>query len=143
MNAAPEILTLVLITAAVAQLCIAALNLFLVRILKWHDDLNRAPLLLREVFWVHSWFISVTLLIFGVMTLRFAGEMNSLTMGRWLAMGIGAFWTLRMILQVTFYSSSHWRGKPGRTAIHIILLALYGGMATTYLLAAFGTGGDL
>jgi hypothetical protein len=65
-------------------------------------------------------------------------------MGRWLAMGIGAFWALRTVLQITFYSSSHWRGKAGRTAIHIILLGLYSGMAATYLLAAFGrTGGDL
>src|SRR5438132_14280892 len=61
--------------AAAAQLAIALLNLFLVRLLDWKADLDRLPLLLREVFHVHCWFISITLGIFGVMTLRFADAM--------------------------------------------------------------------
>ena len=61
--------------AAAAQLSIALLNLFLVRLLDWKADLDRMPLLLREVFHVHGWFISITLGIFGVMTLRFAYAM--------------------------------------------------------------------
>ena len=137
MNAAFEILPALLIVAAAAQLSVAILNLFLVRLLHWRDDLNRAPLLLREVFWVHSWFISVTLVIFGAITLRFAGEMAIEPIGRWLAAGIGGFWALRTILQITYYSSSHWKGNTPRTVIHVILLILYGGMAGTYLLAAF------
>ena len=61
--------------AAVAQLAIALLNLFLVRLLDWKADLDRMPLLLREVFHVHCWFISITLGIFGVMTFQFADAM--------------------------------------------------------------------
>jgi len=37
------------------------------------SDLEQMPLLLREVFRVHAWFISITLGIFGMMTWRFAG----------------------------------------------------------------------
>ena len=33
------------------------------------------------------------------------------------------------------YSSSHWRGKAGRTAIHVALLLMYGGLSAVYLLA--------
>ena len=143
MNAAFEPLELALLVAAAAQLSVAVLNLFLVRLLRWGDDLKRVPLLLREVFWVHSWFISVTLLIFGAMTLRFADEMSVEPMGRWLAAGIGGFWALRTLLQITYYSSSHWRGNTPRTVIHIILLALYGGLAGAYLVAAFLPGVNL
>jgi hypothetical protein len=127
--------------AAAFQVGVALLNLFLVPLLKWKEELARAPLLLREVFQVHAWFISVTLVIFGTLTWRFAGEIASHTnaIGGWLAAGIGIFWAIRTVLQVAYYSSSHWRGQFGRTVIHIVLLFIYGGMAAIYLWAAFGT----
>lgn len=126
--------------AAAAQLGIAILNLWLPRLLKWETDLARIPLLIREVFHVHAWFISVTLTIFAVMTWRFASEMTGGTNDacRWLAAAIGVFWAIRTVLQVTYYSSSHWRGKPGLTAIHVTLLAVYGGFAACYLSAGLG-----
>ena len=125
--------------AAAAQLAIALLNLFLVRLLGWKSELDRMPLLLREVFHVHSWFVSITLAIFGVTTLRLADAMaaSSNEACRWLTAGIGIFWAIRTVLQVTYYSGSHWRGKPVRTAMHVALLATYGGMALVYSLSAF------
>ncbi len=128
--------------AAAAQLAIALLNLFLVRLLDWKADLDRMPLLLREVFHVHCWFVSITLGIFGVTTLRFADAMAASRNEacRWLTAGIGIFWAVRTVLQVTYYSSSHWRGRPVRTAIHVALLATYGGLALVYLLSTFRNG---
>ncbi|MBM3833016.1 MAG: hypothetical protein FJ403_07045 [Verrucomicrobia bacterium] len=124
--------------AASGQLLAAALNLSLIRILGWREDASRMPLLMREVFHVHCWFISVTLALFGVVTWRFAAEMNVNPACRWLAAGIGIFWALRTVLQITYYSSSHWRGHAGRTVIHIALLLIYGGFTAAYLIAAFG-----
>jgi len=128
-------------TAAALQLGVALLNLFLVPLLKWKEALARAPLLLREVFHVHAWFISVTLTIFGLITWRFAAELaaHANAIGVWLAAGIGIFWAIRTVLQATYYSSSHWRGQFGRTIIHVLLLLVYGGMGAIYLWAAFGT----
>lgn len=125
-------------SVAIVQLAIAILNLFLVRLLDWKSEVERMPLLLREVFQVHAWFITVTLVIFGVMTLKFSREFSngSNEMARWLAAGIGSFWAIRTILQVTYYSSSHWRGRLDRTAIHIALLFVYGGVAAVYGWAA-------
>jgi len=124
---------------ALAQLAIAVLNLFLVRMLHWRSDLAKMPLLLREVFHVHMWFISVTLLIFGVVTWRFSPDIadGTLEICRWLAAGIGLFWATRAVLQVTYYSSSHWRRNPERTTAHVLLLLVYGTFAATYLGAAF------
>jgi len=138
MNTFP--LALMLQTAAALQLGIAVLNLFLVPLLKWKEELAHTPLLLREVFHVHAWFISVTLAIFGLITWRFAGELaaHGNAIAVWLAAGIGIFWAIRTVLQITYYSSSHWRGRFGRTIIHILLLFVYGGMAAIYLRAAFG-----
>ena len=114
--------------AAVAQLSVAVLNLFLVRIMKWEEEVARMPQLVREVFHVHAWFITVTLAIFGVVTIRFADE---------LAAGIGIFWLIRWLMQFFYYDSSHWRGKRAETIVHIALIFLYGSFAGVYLLAAF------
>jgi hypothetical protein len=145
MNATSQFLVHLLHTIAAAQIAIAVLNLFLVRLLKWEQELKAMPLLLREVFQVHAWFISVSLLIFGTMTWRFAAELahGADAIGRWLCAGIGLFWGIRTVLQITYYSSSHWRGQTGRTAIHLGLLLAYGGMALIYLWAGLARGGSL
>jgi len=135
-------LSSILRIAAAVQIAIALLNLFLVRFLDWKADLDRMPLLLREVFHVHCWFISITLAIFGIITFQFADAMaaSNNEVCRWLTAGIGIFWATRTVLQVTYYSSSHWRGRPVRTVMHVALLAMYGGLALLYSLAVFGSG---
>jgi len=135
--------TNLLVIAALTQLAVAVLNLFLVRLLKWQEELLRLPMLLREIFQVHKWFISVTLAIFGVMTWRFAGEIahHEEPVFQWLAGCIGVFWAIRTVLQVAYYSSSHWRGRFGKTVVHVVLLAMYGGMAGLYLWVAAGQAG--
>ena len=128
--------------AALAQLSIAVLNLFLARLMAWREAIIQMPLLVREVFHVHAWFVSITLVIFAAMTFRFAREMagGGDPVCQWLAAGIGCFWLIRTILQITYYSSSHWRGQLGRTVAHVTLLIIYGGFSAAYLWAAFGGG---
>jgi hypothetical protein len=132
-------LELALRTAAIAQFAVAILNLFLIRIMKWKLDLNRAPLLIREVFRIHVVFISITLSIFAVLTWRFAHEIVIATtpLAIWLAGAIGFFWLVRSAMQWTHYSASHWRGNIGRTLIHWTLFLGYGAIAVVYFAAAF------
>src|SRR5438445_4590821 len=113
-------LDLALRGAAIAQFAVAILNLFLIRIMKWELDLDRAPLLIREVFRIHVVFISITLSIFAVLTWRFAHEIAIATtpLATWLAGTIGFFWLVRSVMQWTHYSASHWRGNIGRKLIH-------------------------
>lgn len=139
MNAITQNMEVILKVAAAAQLGVALLNLRLVDLLGWRDELARVQLLMREVFYIHAWFISLILTIFAAMTWRFAGEMSagSNEALAWLAGAIAIFWGIRTTMQVCYYSSSHWRGQAGRTVIHVILLLMYGGMTVAYLAAAF------
>ncbi len=125
--------------AALAQLGVAILNLSLVRVMKWKSDLDRMPLLIREVFHIHSLFISVTLTIFAALTWRFAGDLASAAnpLCVWLAAAIGIFWAVRATMQWTHYSASLWRGDAGRTVIHWMLTLAYGGLVVVYFIAAF------
>ena len=124
---------------AVAQIALAVLSLNLPRILKWQPDIDRMSLLVREVFEIHSWFIALTLVIWGVLTWRFAPDMAlaPYEMARWLSAMIGVFWGVRCILQWTHYSASHWRGIPSRTVIHWTLFLGYAAWAAVYFVAAF------
>ncbi|HYG77358.1 MAG TPA: hypothetical protein VEK08_20295 [Planctomycetota bacterium] len=139
MNTLAAYLPWFLQAAAIGQAAIAVINFFLVRILDWRKDVERMPLLVREVFHVHGWFISLTLALFAVITFRFAQQLASGDpLGSWLAAGIGLFWAIRTVMQVTYYSSSHWRGRTDRTIIHVILLLTYAGFAAVYFCAALG-----
>ena len=133
-------LAVLLRVAAAAQAAVALLNLTLPRVLGWRPDLARLPRLVREVFYVHAGFISLTLAIFAVLTWRFAPDLarGDDELAAWLAAGIGVFWGVRTAVQVLYYSASHWRGRRRETVAHVTLLAVYGGMTTLYLLAALG-----
>jgi hypothetical protein len=122
---------------ALAQVALAVLSFFLARILKWETDITRMSLLVREVFEIHSWFISLTLLIWGVLTWRFAEEMAQAPteLSRWLCGAIGVFWGIRCALQWLHYSPSHWRGIPSRTVIHWLCFVGYGTWAVVYAMA--------
>lgn len=131
-------LELFLRLAALAQLGVAILNLFLVRIMKWRSDLDAVPLLIREVFQIHIYFISITLAIFGAVTWRFARDIANAAQPLcvWLAIGIGVFWAIRSVMQWSHYSAVHWRGDRLRTLIHWTLFLGYGGFAAVYFTAA-------
>jgi hypothetical protein len=141
-NAFNQNLLWLLELAAVMQIGIALLNLALPRILRWELELGQVSRLLSEVFHVHSWFISITVAIFGILTWRFGTELAGQTesMGRWLAGCIGSFWAIRVFLQLTYYSSSHWRGNAGRTVIHGLCLLVYGGLSVVYTVVAVQPG---
>jgi hypothetical protein len=131
-------LELLLRLGALAQLGVAVLNLFLVKIMKWDRDLVSAPLLIREVFQIHIYFISITLAIFGALTWRFAPEFatGAQPICVWLAIVIGGFWAVRSAMQWTHYSAIHWRGDRLRTVIHWMLFLGYGALAAVYFTAA-------
>lgn len=135
-----DTLILALKLAAAGQIIIAVLGHFLARMLDWKEAISNMPLLVREVFQIHGWFISLTLLMFGTLTWRFAPDIasGSHEFLRWFAASIGIFWGLRCVMQWTHYSSVHWRGITDRTVIHWIIFLSYAAFTVTYLKAALG-----
>jgi hypothetical protein len=131
-------LELFLRLAALAQLGVVLLNLFLVRLMNWRADLEAMSLLIREVFQIHIYFISITLAIFGVLTWRFAPDIATAAhpLCVWLAAGIGIFWAIRSVMQWSHYSTVHWRGDRLRTVIHWTFFLGYGAFAAVYFTAA-------
>jgi hypothetical protein len=135
-----EHLELWLRLVAALQLGLAILSYFLPRIMNWKADIGRMSPLVRDVFVIHSWFISITLIIWGVLTWRFAHEMAHAPteISRWLCAAIGIFWGIRCVMQWAHYDSSHWRGIPSRTLAHWTLFVGYAAWTTVYFMAVVG-----
>ena len=131
-------LELFLRIVAVAQLALAVLSYFLPHIMDWKAEIQRMSPLVRDVFVIHAWFISITLIIWGILTWHFAEQMvhAPTELSRWLCGAIGAFWGIRCVLQWLHYSPAHWRGNPTRTVIHWMLFIGYGLWTATYFMAA-------
>lgn len=138
MNTISHYLHALLLWVAVGQAMIATLNFFLPRIMHWEEAVARMPLLVRQVFVIHAWFISITLAIFAVLTWRFPAELRTQPLGNWLAAAVAIFWGIRTVMQVAYYSPEHWRGQPTRIAAHGVLLFVYGGFTAVYSAAALG-----
>jgi len=150
MNMLSNYLDELLMAAAAGQAIVACLNLSLTRIMHWEQEVANMPLLIREVFEVHKWFISITLWLFAALTWCFAEQLagGGDALARALAGGIAIFWGIRTYIQVGYYSGSHWHGIPSRTAVHIILFIAYLFLTVGYGLCALGgidllTGGIL
>ena len=121
-------LTLLLRAAAAGHFGIAVLSTQLPRLLHWQEDIARMSLLVREVFRIHSFFITFIMVMFGTLTWKFAPVLaaggNEIAV--WLAGGLALFWGIRTVFQWTFYSRSHWKGKRRETAAHWTFTFVYG-----------------
>lgn len=139
MNAVNNNLDSLLRLAAAGQLFIAVLGPIIPRLLHWQEPIARMPLLVREVFHVHTFFIGLTCAIFGTLTWVFAPDIAQPVhpMMRWFAFSLALFWGIRCVMQWTVYSTSHWRGLLPQTIAHWALFLGYGGFTAAYLLAAF------
>jgi hypothetical protein len=114
---------------AAVQTAIGVLVFFLPRVLGWEPALASAPRLLREVYHVHALFLALTLWIFAGLTIYTGGALGPL------GFCIGVFWAVRVAVQLFYYSPAHWRGRRRETAIHLLLLTVYGSMSATYLVS--------
>lgn len=131
-------LILLLRTTAAGQLIIAILATQMPRLLRWQEDIARMSLLVREVFLIHKFFLSYTLILFAVLTWRFAPDIAAghNPLAAWLCAAIALFWGIRTVFQWTFYSREHWRGKPRETAIHWTLTIVYASWSSIYTISA-------
>ena len=124
-----------LLFSAAAQAAIACLNLALPRLLGWKRVLANGPTLLREVYYVHAFYLSLTLVYFaGFTAFRADAILAGDPLARLVARAIGVFWAIRVGIQFFYYSPSHWRGKPREILAHVVLTVLYGFMAGLYLM---------
>jgi hypothetical protein len=121
--------------AGATLIFLALLHAAFPRRFKWHEETARLSPLNRQMFFVHSFFIAVTLALFGVLSFVIAGSLAAPSaVSRTVLGGFVVFWLLRLLTQLFVYDASLWRGDRFNTAVHVLLAAFW-----TYLVSVYGT----
>ena len=98
----------------------------------WKQELNSLSVVNREMVYVHTFFIALTLVMIGLLCLTSAPDLISTEIGRKVSLGFGIFFLFRLAAQFFGYSSSTWRGKTIETIVHFLFTVFW-----TYITLVF------
>ncbi|PUB32788.1 hypothetical protein C8J95_104190 [Elizabethkingia sp. YR214] len=85
---------------------------------------------------VHTFFITLTVLLMGILCLTNTKELITTSLGKTISLGFGIFWTVRLIFQFFVYSPVLWKGKKFETIIHVVFSLLW--IYLSYIFLAVG-----
>jgi len=122
--------------AGLLQIGLALLHALFPRRFDWKKELVPLTLLSRQIMYVHTLFVALTVFLIGVLCLTSAGDLISTTLGRRIAVGLAIFWLTRLYIQFFGYSSELWKGKAFETAIHIVFSIFWIYLSVTFLTVA-------
>ncbi|MEO6819219.1 MAG: hypothetical protein ABI266_00965 [Ginsengibacter sp.] len=86
----------------------------------WKTELHSLSLINRQMVYVHSFFIALTVLLMGFLCFSSACEMINTNLGKRISFGLAIFWFVRLVIQLFGYSPALWKGKKLETCIHIV-----------------------
>ena len=89
------------------------------RYFNWKQELSKLSLVNRQIMVVHSFFIALMVLLIGLLCLTSAHELITTTLGKRISLGLGIFWSARLLIQFVGYSSKLWKGRLFETGVHI------------------------
>src|SRR4051812_46709356 len=104
--------------------------------LDWKRDTQQLKLLTRQVFYVHCFFICLVLVLMGVLSIFYAGELlKPSPLSRALLGGMALFWGCRALIQWFGYDSRIWRGNRLFTVMHCVYSVVWIYLTGTFSLA--------
>lgn len=124
-------------TAGVLLVALALFHAVLPGYFKWRDELRGITLLTRQIHYIHTFFIGLTLLLMGLLCLTRSAELLHTPLGRSVCLGFAVFWLCRWVIQFFGYSASHWRGKRLETAVHVVFALLWTFFTAVFALASW------
>jgi hypothetical protein len=111
---------------------LAATHLIFPKYFNWKDDLKSMSLINRQMMYVHTFFIGLVVFLMGLLCLTSFDDLIKTEFGKRITLGLGVFWTARLIIQFFGYSSKLWKRKTFETTVHILFSLLW-----TYLSVVF------
>lgn len=100
----------------------------------WKQELSSLSIMNREMMYVHTFFIAITLFLVGLLCLTSGADLISTTFGKRVSLGFGIFFSLRLLVQFFGYSSQTWKGKTFETTIHILFSIFWTYITTIFCL---------
>jgi hypothetical protein len=100
----------------------------------WKQELSSLSIVNREMMYVHTIFIAFTLLLIGLLCLTSANDLITTTFGKRISLGLGIFFSLRLLVQFFGYSSKTWKGKTLETTVHILFSIFWAYISVIFIL---------
>ena len=91
----------------------------------WKKDLAGLSLINRQMMYVHTFFIFLTVLLMGLLCIHNTADLLLSPLGHVICLGFSFFWAVRLFFQLFVYSPRLWQGKIFETAIHILFTLLW------------------
>lgn len=100
----------------------------------WREEMQNVSLLTRQIFYVHTFFIALTVGLMGVLSL-FLSEalLQPSPLAKGVLIGLTVFWGCRLAFQFFIYDKTLWHRKPFETRMHWLFTALW-----VYLTLVYG-----
>ena len=126
-------LSLHLRIVGVLLMCLGLSHAFFSRYFKWERELADVSLLTRQIFFVHTFFIALGVVLAGAGSFVCADALlRPGILSRTLLAGMTLFWLCRLLAQFFTYDSRIWRGDRFRTVMHGVFSVLWIYVTVTY-----------
>jgi hypothetical protein len=109
---------------------------FFSRYFRWDRELAEVSLLTRQIFFVHSFFIALGVVLGGAGSFLCADALlRPGSLSRTLLAGMTVFWLCRLLAQFFAYDARIWKGDRFRTVMHAAFCVLWIYVTATYGIA--------
>jgi len=113
---------------------LALVHYFFPKYFNWKQELSSLSIINRQLMYVHSFFIAFVVFLIGLLCVTSSHELAGTAFGKQISLGLGIFWTARLLVQFFGYSSKTWKGKSFETAVHIVFLIFWIYVSTVFIL---------
>lgn len=121
-------------------MALALLHAVFPRYFRWKEETAALSLLTRQILYVHTFFIALTVFLMGLLCMTCAADLIHTPLGRRICLGLAVFWGIRLVMQFFGYSSKLWRGKAFETFAHVALTLLWAWLTALFLITGLKAG---
>jgi hypothetical protein len=108
-----------------ALVLLAIVHIIFPKYFDWKKELSSLSLVNQEMMRIHTLFIALTVLLMGILCLTSSTELIETHLGKKICLGLGLFWSIRLLIQFFGYSSALWKGKFFETIVHVFFSLLW------------------
>lgn len=121
----------------VLLIALALVHIVFPKYFNWDKELKSLSLINRQMMTIHTFFIALTVLLMGLLCLTSSTEIIETNLGKKISLGLGLFWTVRLVIQFFGYSTDLWKGKKFETFMHIMFSLLWTYLSIIFLTTYF------
>ncbi len=111
---------------------LAGIHVIFPKYFNWKTELAGLSIMNRQMMYVHSFFIALTVLGMGLLSFICSADLVTTDLGKKICLGMGVFWGIRFVIQLFGYSSKIWKGKTFETFVHVLFTFFWAYLSWVY-----------